>query len=123
MTKSSHIAALAATLLLSTAAFAATGDFKKIDANGDGKITLEEGMKLHPDWTAEAYKSLDTNADGSLNELEYEAAATLAPATNDPAAPAANEAATTTPGLYPVSWRNDDGKDEHGPQDRSCQLS
>ena len=96
MTKSPHIAALAATLLLSTAAFAATGDFKKIDANGDGKITLEEGMKLHPDWTAEAFKSLDTNADGSLNELEYETAATSAPAANDPAAPAANEAATTT---------------------------
>ena len=51
MTKSPRIAALAATLLLSTSAFAATGDFSKIDANADGKITLEEGMKLHPDWT------------------------------------------------------------------------
>ena len=51
MKKSPRIAALAATLLLSTAAFAATGDFSKIDANADGKITLEEGMKLHPDWT------------------------------------------------------------------------
>ena len=99
MTKSPHIVALAATLLLSTAAFAATGDFSKIDANADGKITLEEGMKLHPDWTEAAFKSLDTNADGSLNELEYETAVSAAPAANDPAAnaPAADPAATTTP--------------------------
>ena len=81
MTKSPHIVALGATLLLSSAAFAATGDFGKIDANTDGKITLEEGMKLHPEWTAESFKALDTNADGSLNELEYETAVTAAPAT------------------------------------------
>ncbi len=86
MTKSPRIVALAATLLLSTAAFAATGDFSKIDANADGKITLEEGMKLHPDWTESAFKALDTNADGSLNELEYETAVTAAPGANDPAA-------------------------------------
>ena len=102
MTKSPRIAALAATLLLSTAAFAATGDFSKIDANADGKLTLEEGMKLHPDWTAEAFKSLDTNADGTLNELEYETAVTAAPAANEPAtAPAANDAATTTQSTSP----------------------
>ncbi len=58
MTKSPRIVALAATLLLSTAAFAATGDFSKIDANADGKITLEEGMKLHPDWTEEPSRRL-----------------------------------------------------------------
>ena len=81
MTKSPHIVALGATLLLSSAVFAATGDFGKIDANTDGKITLEEGMKLHPEWTAESFKALDTNADGTLNELEYETAVTAAPAT------------------------------------------
>ena len=93
MTKSPRLVALAATLLLSTAAYAATGDFSKVDANADGKITLEEGMKLHPDWTEAAFKSLDTNADGSLNELEYETAMTAAPAANDPAS---DPAATTT---------------------------
>lgn len=93
MTKSPRIAALAATLLLSPAAFAATGDFSKIDANADGKITLEEGMKLHPDWTEAAFKALDTNADGVLNELEYETAMTAAPAASDPAM---DPAATTT---------------------------
>ena len=98
MTKSPQMVALAATLLLSTAALAATGDFNKIDANADGKITLEEGMKLHPDWNDSAFKAIDTNADGSLNELEYETAVTAAPAANEPAAnaPAAEPAATTT---------------------------
>ena len=99
MTKSPRLVALAATLLLSTAAFAATGDFSKIDANADGKITLEEGMKLHPDWTESAFKSLDTNADGSLNQLEYETAVTAAPGANHPAATTtepATPAATTT---------------------------
>jgi PRC-barrel domain/EF hand len=96
MTKSPRIVALAATLLLSSAAFAATGDFGKIDANADGKITLEEGMKLHPDWTAAAFKSLDTNSDGFLNELEYETAVTAAPAVNDPAAPASEQTGSIT---------------------------
>ena len=97
MTKSPRIVALGATLLLSSAAFAATGDFSKIDANADGKITLEEGKTLHPDWTAEAFKALDTNADGSLNELEYETAVTTAPAVNDPAAPATEQTGSITP--------------------------
>lgn len=86
--KSPRIVALAATLLLPSAAFAATGDFSKIDANGDGKITLEEGLTLHPEWTESAFKALDTNADGFLNELEYETAVTAAPPVNDPAAAA-----------------------------------
>lgn len=96
MTRSTRTVALVATLLLSSAAVAATGDFSKIDANADGKITLEEGMKLHPDWTAAAFKSLDTNSDGFLNELEYETAVTAAPAVNDPAAPAIEQTGSIT---------------------------
>lgn len=96
MTKSPRIVALAATLLLSSAAFAATGDFSKIDANADGKITLDEGMKLHPEWTESAFKALDTNADGFLNELEYETAVTTAPAANNPAAPATEQTGSIT---------------------------
>jgi hypothetical protein len=91
--KSPRIMALAATLLLSSAAYAASGDFVQIDANADGKITLEEGVKLHPDWTADAFKSLDKNADGALDKAEYDAAAT-APAVNDSAA--TDPAATST---------------------------
>jgi hypothetical protein len=97
MTKSPRIVALGATLLLSSAAFAATGDFGKIDANADGKITLEEGMKLHPEWTAESFKALDTNADGTLNELEYETAVTVAPPADDPAAAAITTQSTSQP--------------------------
>ena len=96
MTKSPHVVALAATLLLSSAAFAATGDFSKIDTNGDGKITLQEGVILHPDWTESSFKALDTNADGALNELEYETAVTTAPAANDPATPATEQTGSIT---------------------------
>ena len=109
MTKSPHIMALAATLLLSSAAFAATGDFGKIDANADGKITLEEGMKLHPDWTAEAFKSLDTNADGFLNDMEYEAAVTTAPAASDPAATTTEPAAPAATSTQAATTMRKDG--------------
>jgi hypothetical protein len=72
MTHISRMASISAALLLSTAAFAATADFAKIDANADGKITLEEGMKLHPDWTADAFMILDKDGDGMLSQTEYE---------------------------------------------------
>lgn len=96
MKNSTIIGAFIASLGVSGIAMAATGDFAKIDADTDGKITLEESMKMHPDWTAEAFKKLDTNADGSLNELEYETAVTAAPAQNDAAAPVKTEPAETT---------------------------
>ena len=94
MRKSTIIGAFIASLGVTGVALAATGDFAKIDANADGKITLEEGMKMHPEWTAEAFKALDTNADGSLNELEYETAVTVAPGQNDAAAPVQTDPAT-----------------------------
>jgi PRC-barrel domain/EF hand len=101
MKNSMIIGAFIASLGVSAVAMAATGDFAKIDANADGKITLKEGMKMHPDWTAGAFKALDTNADGSLNELEYEAAVTTAPAQNDAAAPAQTDPAATTSSTTP----------------------
>lgn len=120
MKKSTIIMATFASLSISGAAVAATGDFAKIDANADGKITLEEGMKMHPDWTAESFKALDTNADGSLNEAEYETAVTAAPAQNDPAttsstpppAATATEAASTMRKGGPASYL-----DAAGPND------
>jgi len=101
MKKSTIIGAFIASLGVSGVALAATGDFAKIDANADGKITLEEGMKMHPEWTAEAFKALDTNADGSLNELEYETAVTVAPGQNDAAAPVQTDPAETTSSTTP----------------------
>jgi hypothetical protein len=112
MTKSPRIVALAATLLLPSAAFAATGDFSKIDANADGKITLEEGMKLHPDWTDAKFKALDTNADGALNELEYETAMTTAPATDQTGSITQPAAAATAAKTGPASYL-----DAAGPND------
>lgn len=100
MMKSPLILACVATLTVSAAALAATGDFAKIDANADGKITLEEGMLLHPTWTAESFKALDVDADGAMNQQEYDTAiaamATEAPVVADPAtaAPAVQEAKT-----------------------------
>lgn len=118
MSKSPRILTLAATLMLSSAALAATGDFGKIDANADGKITLEEGMKLHPDWTAATFKSLDINADGALNELEY-SAETTAPAANvsaattvEPAPAISTQAATTTRKDGPASYLDAVGPNE-----------
>src|SRR5436190_8484058 len=103
MTHTPRIVAVAATLLLSSTAFATTSDFSKIDANADGKITLEEGMKLHPDWTAEAFKALDKDGDGALSQAEYDTAASAPAASTDAAsktnaAPAPGDTtASTTP--------------------------
>ncbi len=121
MTKSPLILTFVATLMVSSAAIAATGDFAKIDTNADGKITLEEGKKLHPDWTAEAFKSLDTNIDGSLNELEYETAVTAAPAVNDPAAATAAPATPAVTSAEAANTKRKDGPatylDAAGPND------
>ena len=92
--RKTHVSvAFAAVLATSAAATAGTGDFAKVDVNGDGKITLQEAMKLHPEWTADAFKALDTNGDGALNQLEYETAMTSVP----PAAANENTASTTVP--------------------------
>ena len=115
MKNSTIIGAFIASLGVSGIAMAATGDFAKIDADTDGKITLEESMKMHPDWTAEAFKKLDTNADGSLNELEYETAVTAAPAQTDAAAPTSStttESANTMRKGGPASYL-----DAAGPND------
>jgi len=61
-------------LFASTAAIAATGDFEKADANADGELTLEEGMVVHSDWTEDAFKALDTDANGTVSKQEYDAA-------------------------------------------------
>lgn len=67
------IASLGA-LSLATAAFAAEGDFEKLDADADGQVTLQEAQAMHADWTAEAFQSLDADSNGALSKEEYEAA-------------------------------------------------
>ena len=52
--------------------------FKKLDANADGSVTLEEfkaGPRAakDPDKAAEIYKKIDANADGSVTLEEFKA--------------------------------------------------
>ncbi|NNE24249.1 MAG: hypothetical protein HKN11_16745 [Rhizobiales bacterium] len=68
------VIASGAMLSVSASALAASSDFGKVDANADGKITFEEGVVVHTDWTDVKFKEVDTNADGSLTEMEYNAA-------------------------------------------------
>lgn len=75
------IVSVVATLMGGTAVMAANANFSQIDVNNDGKITLDEGMKLHPDWTKETFKTLDVDGDNALNEMEFANAQVAAPAT------------------------------------------
>ena len=50
MKNSMIVGAIIASLSVSGIAMAAIGDFAKIDANTDGKITLEEGMTRTYRW-------------------------------------------------------------------------
>lgn len=83
--------AIAAILTSSTAAIAASDDFTKVDTNKDGMITLEEGMKVHSNWTDDAFKALDLDGNGSLSAEEY-----IEAATDSDAAPAAASTDSTT---------------------------
>jgi hypothetical protein len=51
-------------------------------------------MKLHPDWTADAFKGLDRDGDGALSQAEYDT--TSAPAASTDASSKTN--AATAPG-------------------------
>jgi hypothetical protein len=63
----------AAFALVSTAAFAqVASDFATVDADASGDVTLAEANTLWPDLTAEAYAAADTNADGKVDQAEYD---------------------------------------------------
>jgi D-alanyl-D-alanine carboxypeptidase len=54
------------------------------DANGDGVWSMEELTASVPDLTAETFTAIDTNADGSIDQAELDAAVaagTIKPAT------------------------------------------
>jgi len=48
--------------------------FKDVDANKDGKITLEELVIVFVNITPEQFKAFDKNSDGALDEKEYKEA-------------------------------------------------
>ena len=67
------LALAAAFALVSTAAFAqVASDFATVDADASGDVTLAEANTLWPDLTAELYAAADTNADGKVDQAEYE---------------------------------------------------
>lgn len=67
----------AATMATAGVAVAATSaDFKTVDADGNGQISWTEGKAVHPEWTQEAFDSLDKDKSGSLSMEEYQAAST-----------------------------------------------
>lgn len=55
-------------------AFAQTLDFRKVDANGDGVVTLEEARAAGLDWNEDALAGFDLDSNGVLSEEEYKAA-------------------------------------------------
>lgn len=67
--------AISSAVAFGSAAFAGEhAKFGKVDANGDGQVTFEEGKAVHTDWTQDAFNGLDADQNGTLNEAEYKAA-------------------------------------------------
>ena len=59
-----------------TAAFAAGEmDFAKVDADGDGQVTMEEATAAGWDWNEEQFAAADTDGNGTLSAEEFAAAA------------------------------------------------
>lgn len=93
MIKSTLVLSLVSTLMAGSAALAANADFNQVDANKDGKITFDEGVKFNPNWTAQSFMALDLNGDNALNTMEYANAQAAATANPD----ATTVAASTVP--------------------------
>ena len=55
-------------------ALAQAAAFSAADANADGMVTMEEGNAAGNSWTEEQFKAADTDGNGSLSEVEYNAA-------------------------------------------------
>jgi len=60
--------------------------FSDLDANEDGKLSVEEVQAVAPDVTEDEFASYDADADGYLQEPEFEAwiAAYVGPDHDDP---------------------------------------
>ena len=62
------------------AAFAEAPMFDTIDTDGDGVITLSEAQAVAPELTEDEFSAYDVNADGGLDQGEFEAWAATLPA-------------------------------------------
>lgn len=71
------ISTIAAAAFAGTA-FAQAPMFDTVDVDGDGLVTLSEAQAVAPELTEDAFTAFDVNADGGLDEGEFDAwAATL----------------------------------------------
>jgi Ca2+-binding EF-hand superfamily protein len=68
------VTAIVGALAFSIPAIAAEGDFVKVDKDGNGQVSFDEGKAMHPDWTEAAFKTLDTDGSGTLSQQEYDVA-------------------------------------------------
>jgi hypothetical protein len=73
----------AAGMTLATGAFAqdaAAPTFATADADASGGVSLAEAQTVWPDLTQDAFTAADTNADGSLDQTEFDAYVATLPA-------------------------------------------
>lgn len=57
--------------LLASPVHAQTPDFKAVDTNADGQVTLGEAAAAGLPWNEELFQSLDTDANGALSQEEF----------------------------------------------------
>ena len=84
MKKSTFAFGVALALIVPMTVYA--DDFSKLDSNGDGKISLEEGMAVHPEWNTVAFKALDKDGNGFLDKAELQSVVATTAAPNTQAA-------------------------------------
>lgn len=73
------ISTIAAAAFAGTA-FAQAPMFDTVDVDGDGLVTLSEAQAVAPELTEDEFAAFDVNADGGLDEGEFEAWAATVPA-------------------------------------------
>ncbi|MEZ5791996.1 MAG: hypothetical protein R3D34_14860 [Nitratireductor sp.] len=71
-----YVVALALSALVAAPAFAAEMDFAKVDADGNGAVTLESDHNRW-EWTEEQFAAADKNSDGALDAEEFQAASAM----------------------------------------------
>ncbi len=64
---------IALSILVAAPAVAiAASDFGKIDADGDGQVTIDELRASGINLTEEAFNTADSDGDGALSEAEFD---------------------------------------------------
>lgn len=68
------ILALSISGLTVASSYAQELDMVKVDADGNGLVSLEEATAMGWSWTADQFAGADADGDGSLNAEEFAAA-------------------------------------------------